>query len=159
MMGVSGSGKSTIGEALAERTGWPFIDGDHLHPEANIKKMRAGVPLSDADRLPWLREVAAWIERRHHAGGPGVVACSALRKSYRDLLRTADPGLRIVYLAGDREQLASRLGRRSGHFFLSNLLDSQLRTLEVPGPEEDSITVHIGYSREEAVELILAALR
>ena len=116
-MGVSGSGKTTIGEAIASRTGWPFMDADLLHPQANIDKMEAGIPLTDADRRPWLDLVADWIGDQHKAGQPGVIACSALRRSYRDLLREADPDLRIVYLHADREALAERLRHREGHFF------------------------------------------
>src|SRR5688572_2114214 len=97
-MGVSGSGKSTIGRELAEGTGWLFLDADDLHSQANVDKMRAGIPLTDADRQPWLESVARWIAKRRAVGEAGVVACSALRRVYRDLLREADPALRIVYL-------------------------------------------------------------
>jgi carbohydrate kinase (thermoresistant glucokinase family) len=157
-MGVSGSGKTTIGELLAARTGWPFIDADLLHPQANIDKMEAGTPLTDADRWPWLEQVASSIRVRHTAGEGGVVACSALRRSYRDLLREADPGLRVVYLRADRELLVKRHRLRKGHFFPRILLDSQLLTLEEPGPDENAITVDIGQSAERTVDEVLAKL-
>src|SRR5687768_11947005 len=116
-MGVSGSGKSTIGEALARRAGWSFLDGDRAHSPANVAKMAAGIPLDDADRQPWLREIADWIAKRRASGERAVVACSALKRAYRDLLRGADPDLRLVYLKGEREQLETRLAQRRDHFF------------------------------------------
>lgn len=158
VMGVSGSGKTTIGEAIAERTGWPFMDADLLHPQANIDKMEAGVPLTDADRFPWLELVADWIGRQHEAGLPGVVACSALRRAYRDVLREADPSLRIVYLRASRDLLVQRLRERKGHFFPRVLLDSQLATLEEPGTDENAVSVSIGQSVDKTVDSILAAL-
>jgi gluconokinase len=158
VMGVSGSGKTTVGRALADRTGWPFEDADLLHAQANIDKMEAGIPLTDADRWPWLRLVADWIRQRHEAGEPGVVACSALRRAYRDLLREADPTLRIVYLQASRELLVQRLRERKGHFFPQNLLDSQLATLEEPGPDENAVSVWIGQSVAATVDNVLASL-
>jgi gluconokinase len=158
VMGVSGSGKTTVGEAIAERTGWPFVDADLLHPQSNIDKMEAGIPLTDADRFPWLELVADWIGRQHDAGQPGVVACSALRRAYRDVLREADPSLRIVYLQASRELLVQRLRERRGHFFPQILLDSQLATLEEPGPDENAISVSIGQSVEATVDSIMAAI-
>jgi carbohydrate kinase (thermoresistant glucokinase family) len=158
VMGVSGSGKTTVGETLAERTGWPFVDADLLHPQANIDKMEAGIPLTDADRLPWLHLVANWIRQRREAGEPGVVACSALRRAYRDILREADPALRIVYLQASRDVLVQRLRERKGHFFPRVLLDSQLATLEEPGPDENAISVSIGQSLATTVDSVLAAL-
>jgi len=158
VMGVSGSGKTTVGETLAERTGWPFVDADLLHPQSNIDKMEAGIPLTDADRFPWLELVADWIGRQHEAGLPGVVACSALRRAYRDVLRKADPSLRIVYLQASRDLLVQRLRERKGHFFPRILLDSQLATLEEPGPDENAISVSIGQSLTSTVDTILAGL-
>jgi gluconokinase len=158
MMGVSGSGKTTIGSALAKRLDWPFLDADDLHPLANVAKMRAGIPLTDADREPWLQEVVAWIAERRAAGEPGVVACSALKRAYRDRLRAADPGLRVVFLDGPREQLMQRLAHRIGHFFPPSLLDAQLADLEPPGPHEHPIIVPIGLTPDDAVESILVGL-
>ena len=136
-MGVSGSGKTTVGSALAARLGLRFVDADDLHPAANVEKMAAGIPLTDEDRWPWLDAVGAVL-----ADGPVVVACSALRRVYRDRLRAAAPALRLVYLHGSRELLAERMGHRD-HFMPVALLDSQLATLEVPGPDEDAIALDI----------------
>ena len=157
-MGVSGCGKTTISLLLAERTRWPFVDADEMHPIANIEKMKSGIPLTDEDRWPWLEQVAAWIAERYAAGEPGVVACSALKRAYRDLLRQADPDLRVVYLEGERDLLEKRLARRHGHFFPRQLLEAQLADLEEPTADEIPIVVSIGQSPEEAVESILAAL-
>jgi gluconokinase len=159
VMGVSGSGKSTIGTLLARRLGWPFLDADDVHPAANIAKMTAGIPLTDADRQPWLRTVAAWLARGQGEGEPGVVACSALKRSYRDLLRRAAPGLRVVYLASDPELLRQRMAHRRGHFFPLALLDTQLRDLEVPGPDEDPIVADAADPPEKIVDSLQRALR
>jgi gluconokinase len=141
--GVSGSGKTTVGGLLAGRLGWAFEDGDVLHPAANIAKMRAGHPLTDADRWPWLRLVGEWMDARVASGLPAVVACSALKRSYRDLLRAGRPWLRLVLLRGDRDLLTSRLAARHGHFFDPHLLASQLADLELPQPDEDVLVVPI----------------
>ena len=138
VMGVSGSGKTTVGAALADALGLPFVDGDALHPAANVAKMAAGIPLDDADRAPWLDAVGAVL-----AAGPVVVACSALRRVYRDRLRAAAPGLLLVFLDGSREVLAQRMAGRPGHFMPASLLDSQLATLERPDPDEHPVTVDI----------------
>ena len=137
-MGVSGSGKTTVGAALADALGLPFVDGDALHPAANVAKMAAGIPLDDADRAPWLDAVGAVL-----AAGPVVVACSALRRVYRDRLRAAAPELLLVFLDGSREVLAARMAARPGHFMPASLLDSQLATLERPDPDEHPVTVDI----------------
>jgi gluconokinase len=134
--GVSGSGKTTVGEALAARLGVPFTDGDDLHPTANVRKMAAGVPLTDADRWPWLDAVGTVL-----AQGARVVACSALRRVYRDRLRAAAPRLALVLLDAPRDMLAARISGRPGHFMPVDLLDSQLRTLEAPGADEGVLTV------------------
>ena len=146
-MGVSGSGKTTIGRALAERWAVPFVDADDLHPASNRAKMAAGAPLTDADREPWLADVAAWLGR--HADG-GVTACSALRRAYRDRLQTHGP-VRFVLLHGDRSLLERRLSDRSGHFMPTSLLDSQLATLEPLQPDEPGAVVDIGSEADEVV--------
>ncbi len=158
VMGVSGCGKTTIGSLLSARTGWPFIDADVLHPIASLEKMRAGIPLTDEDRWPWLEEVAESIGEYGALGEPAVVACSALKRSYRDLLREADPDLRIVHLSGERELLEKRLAHRHGHFFPRQLLESQLAAYEPPTPDENPIVVSIGLSPGEAVDTIMGAL-
>jgi gluconokinase len=139
--GVSGSGKTTVGALLAGRLGWRFADGDELHPAANVAKMRAGIPLTDTDRRPWLRAIAAWMDERIDRGEDTVVACSALKRSYRDLLLDGRPAARMVFLAPDREVLARRLAARHGHFFPEQLLSSQFDALEPPAPDERVLTV------------------
>jgi len=158
VMGVSGSGKSTVGAALARRVGWRFLDGDDVHPPANVAKMAAGVPLDDSDRLPWLKRIAEWIALRRSTGQAAVVACSALKRDYRDLLRGADPDLAVVYLTGERELLEARLAQRRGHFFPAALLDAQLADLEAPAPDEEPIEIHIGGTVPETVESVVRAL-
>lgn len=140
-MGVSGSGKTTVGEALAARLGVRFADADALHPRANVDKMAAGIPLTDDDRWPWLDLVGAEL-----AGGDVVVACSALRRAYRDRLRRAAPGLRLVFLHGSPALLAERMGHRPGHFMPTSLLDSQLATLEPPAPDENALHFDVAES-------------
>jgi gluconokinase len=137
VMGVSGSGKSTVGLALARQLGWDFEEGDALHPSANVAKMAAGHPLDDADRAPWLTAVAAWLAAEIAAGCDGVITCSALRRRYRDRLRR--PEVVFVYLAVPRAELVRRLAARRGHFMPPSLLDSQLAELEEPGPDEHAI--------------------
>ena len=139
--GVSGSGKTTVGAMLAGHLHWAFADGDDFHPAANIEKMRAGIPLTDADRWPWLRAIAAWMDERIAQDEPAVIPCSALKRSYRDILLTGRPGARLVFLAVDREVLATRLAARHAHFFPAQLLSSQLDTLEPPQPDERTVTV------------------
>lgn len=141
MAGVSGSGKSTIGALLAAQLGWTFEDGDALHPVANIAKMTAGVPLTDADRWPWLAAIGDWMDGQIAAGRSAVVACSALKRTYRDRLTRGRPDVRVVILEVDKAVLASRLAARHGHFFPQRLLASQLAELEVPGPDEPALMV------------------
>ncbi|HEU5159108.1 MAG TPA: gluconokinase [Streptosporangiaceae bacterium] len=155
-MGVSGSGKTTVGRLLADRLGWEFADADDFHSAANVAKMRAGTPLSDADRAAWLRRIAAWIDDRVAAGKDGVVTCSALKRAYRDTLRR--PEVAFVYLDGDRDLIARRMAERRGHFFPAALLDSQFRDLEPPGPDERSHTVSIEGEPEETVRRIMSRL-
>jgi len=153
VMGVSGTGKSTIGRGLAETLGLPFVEGDDLHPDANVAKMAAGIPLSDADRAPWLDRVAARLDE------PVVVTCSALKRSYRDRLRLAAPDLVLVYLHGTPELLAERMAQRDGHFMPTSLLDSQLATLEEPAVDEDVIPVDVKLRPDEIVEIVTQRLR
>lgn len=158
-MGVSGSGKTTIASALAQHLGWPFKDGDELHPAANIAKMRAGHALDDHDRWPWLARIADWIDARRAAGSCGVITCSALKRSYRELLTEGRPEVRIVYLHGDQSLIAARLAARHGHFMPSDLLASQFAALEEPGPDEQAIRVEVDQPVSEIVAVIAAALR
>jgi gluconokinase len=134
--GVSGSGKTTVGTLLAARMAAEFADGDTFHPAANVAKMRAGIPLTDADRRPWLHAIEAWMDQRIAAGTSAVVACSALHRAYRDELRRGRPSVRIVFLQISREMVAARLAARHGHFFPASLLDSQFGDLEPPDPAE-----------------------
>ncbi|AWE54037.1 gluconokinase [Streptomyces nigra] len=149
VMGVSGTGKSTVGRLLAVRLGVPFADADELHPPANIAKMASGVPLDDADRLPWLESVGRLLRTHQEDGTGAVVTCSALRRRYRDVLRAACPGAFFLHLTGDPRLLAERIGRRSGHFMPAGLLDSQLRTLEPLEPGEDGTSIDVTPPPEE----------
>lgn len=158
VMGVSGSGKTTIAALLAGRLHWDFEDGDDLHPAANIAKMHAGSPLTDEDRWPWLRAVAAWIDAVRAAGRHGVIACSALKRSYRDIIIGEREDVRLVYLKGDPSLIARRLTARHGHFMPAGLLKSQLDALEEPGPEERPVVVPIDRRPPEIVDAVLAAL-
>jgi gluconokinase len=153
--GVAGSGKTTVGALLAGRLRWRFADADNFHPEANIAKMHAGIPLTDADREPWLDAVAAWMDERIAAGQSGVVACSALKRAYRDKLLTGRPLATMIFLLASREVLERRVLSRPGHFFNEKLLDSQLDTLEPPAPGERVQTVLAeGDSAETAAKII-----
>ena len=156
--GVSGSGKTTVGALLAGRLGWRFADGDDLHPAANVAKMRAGIPLTDADREPWLRAIAAWMDERIGRGEDAVLACSALRRSYRDELLDGRPAARMVFLAPDREVLARRLATRHGHFFPEQLLGIQFDALEPPAPDERVLTVVPADTPATTVDSIIALL-
>jgi gluconokinase len=159
VMGVSGSGKSTIAEALARRLGWTFKDGDVFHPAANVAKMHAGHPLTDEDRWPWLRAIADEIDRVCRAGGQTIIACSALKRAYRDILVHGRNDVRIVFLDGSEALIASRLAARKGHFMPPRLLASQFATLERPQPDERVITVSIDAPVEAVVDNVLASLR
>ncbi|OLL29845.1 gluconate kinase [Burkholderia sp. SRS-W-2-2016] len=156
-MGVSGAGKSLIGELLAERLHCTFTDGDAFHSAANKEKMHHGIPLTDEDRWPWLKTIRAAIEEKQQAGETAVFTCSSLKRSYRDVLRAGDKDVCFVYLQGSREVLSERLGHRTGHFFDPSLLQSQLDTLEEPGDDE-AITVSIDLTPEQIVDEVLKQL-
>lgn len=158
-MGVSGSGKSTIAAALAERLSWTFEDGDKFHPESNVAKMRAGHPLTDEDRWPWLEAIADEIGRLCKAGGHVVIACSALKRVYRDVLLRGRDDVRFVFLDGSQSLIANRLAQRKGHFMPPGLLDSQFQTLEPPQTNERPITVSIDAPVETVVNNIIAEVR
>jgi gluconokinase len=158
VMGVSGSGKSTVGALLAARLRWEFEDGDWFHPAANVDKMHKGIPLSDEDRWPWLRAIAAWIDDTRRSGGHGVVACSALKRRYRDVLIAGRSDVRLVYLKGEEDLIARRLAARHEHFMPPQLLHSQFSALEEPGPEEQPITVSVALQPREVLAAILSAL-
>jgi gluconokinase len=156
VMGVSGSGKSTVGGLLAGRLGWDLEEGDDLHPAANVAKMAAGHPLDDEDRWPWLAKVAAWILEHTESGRSGVITCSALKRSYRDLLRGDQ--VVFVYLAGSKEQIAARLAARHGHYMPAALLDSQFEALQPPTADENAITVDLASSSSDEVAEIITRL-
>ena len=144
LMGVSGCGKSTVAALLSGMLGWPFEEGDALHPQANLDRMAAGHPLTDDDRRGWLENVAEWIERRLDAGDNGIITCSALKRRYRDVVNRRGSGIVFVYLAGDQPTIAARLAARLGHFMPAGLLASQFADLEEPGLDEPAIRVDIG---------------
>ncbi len=158
VMGVSGSGKTTVASLLAGRLGWEFEDGDDFHPAANVEKMQAGTPLTDEDRWPWLAAIAAWIDTVRAEGRHGVVTCSGLKRAYRDILIGGRPDVRLVYLRGDRELIGRRMAARHGHFMPTSLLDSQFRTLEEPAPEENPLVVSVGATPQQIVAEIGEAL-
>jgi gluconokinase len=159
LAGVSGSGKSTVGPLLAKRLNGTFADGDAFHPAANVAKMHAGVALTDADREPWLRAIEAWMDQRIAAGQTAVMACSALRRDFRDALRAGRPQVRLVLLDISREVAAARLAARHGHFFPAGLLDSQLRDLEPPAPGEPVLVVNADQPPGQIVTTITTRLR
>lgn len=156
VMGVAGSGKSTVGRLLAERLDLTFEEGDHLHPPANVDKMQAGIPLTDDDRWPWLDRVARWVDARVRMGG-GVIACSALKRTYRDRI-APHGGVVFVHLVVDPAELADRLVRRPGHYMPSSLLASQLEALEEPGRDEPALSVDATAPTGAVVEEIVAQL-
>ena len=158
IMGVSGSGKTTIGRALARRLGWLFLEGDALHPPENIAKMKAGHPLDDEDRAPWLAAVAARIDQWRDDGKCGVVACSALKRRYRDIIIGGRADVRLIYLEGSRALIGERLAQRHDHFMPASLLDSQFAALEPPAAEEDAITVSVDAPVDTMAAQLAAAL-
>ena len=155
-MGVSGSGKSLIGAALADALGLTFVEGDSYHPPANVERMSRGIPLTDDDRVGWLRALAARIRDARINGEGLVLTCSALKRSYRDILRAESKSLRFIFLRGSRDLIARRLSARRGHFMPPSLLDSQLATLEEPSPDEDVWVCDIDQSPQEIVAALVA---
>lgn len=149
VMGVAGAGKTVVGSALATALAVPFADGDDLHPQHNIDKMASGQPLDDEDRRPWLEAIGTWLTTHRDRGG--VVACSALRRAYRDQLRQACAEVTFVHLSGDRDIVATRVAARHGHFMPTSLVDSQFRTLEPLGPDEDGITLDLSRPVDDLV--------
>ncbi|THD70971.1 gluconokinase [Phenylobacterium sp.] len=143
VMGVAGAGKTTVGQALATHCGYAFVDGDALHPAANIAKMSAGQPLTDADRAPWLAKVADWMDARLAEGRSGVVTCSALKRKYRDELTLGRPAVRLVLLDGSRELIEARVAKRTGHFWPPGLLETQFADFEPPGPDEAILVIDV----------------
>ncbi len=159
VMGVSGSGKTTVGEGLAKRLGWPYEDADKFHPASNVAKMSAGHPLTDEDRWPWLKAIAAEIDRVCDADERVVIGCSALKRAYRDILVHGRTDIRLVYLDGTQALIADRLGRRKGHFMPPGLLTSQFSTLEPPTPDEHVLRVSIDAPVEAIVDDVLRQLK
>ena len=159
VMGVSGSGKSTVGQALAEKLGWPFIEGDAFHPKANVDKMASGHPLNDDDRAPWLEALAEQLRQSEARGENSILGCSSLKRSYRDILRSGAPCVRFLHVHGTREILAERLSARAGHFFPPQLLDSQLATLEPLAEDEDGVITDMALSIPEQVRDALEKLK
>jgi carbohydrate kinase (thermoresistant glucokinase family) len=158
IMGVSGCGKTTIAELLSRELGWAYRDGDEFHPKSNVEKMHSGTPLTDDDRWPWLEAIAAWIDERRNAGEHGIVTCSALKKSYREILIGERKDVGLIYLKGTEDLIAQRLSKRKDHFMPKGLLRSQFQTLEEPGASEHPITVSIEPTPEEIVAAILSEL-
>ena len=158
VMGVSGTGKTTLAEALASGMHWPFAEGDAFHPQANVDKMHAGIPLTDEDRWPWLRLIGDWMTEQEDAGRSAVVTCSALRRAYRDLLRDGRPGVRFLHVVVPPEVIAERLGHREGHYMPPSLLASQLATLEPLQPDEPGVEIPAYGSPTEVLAAALAAL-
>jgi gluconokinase len=158
VMGVSGSGKTTVAAMLAHRLNWTYEDADWFHPPSNIEKMHRGEPLTDEDRWPWLQGMAAWIDATRRVGNHATLACSALKRVYRDILIGERCDVRLVHLQGDRDLIAHRLAARDGHFMPASLLDSQFATLEEPGPDENPIIIAIKPHPREIVDEIVARL-
>ncbi len=158
LMGVSGSGKSTIGVALSQKLGWPYADADEFHPAANVAKMSAGQPLTDEDRWPWLAAIAAHIDIARAEGRHAIVSCSALKRVYRDILIGARDDVRLVLLDGTKEEIFARMRARKDHFMPLALLDSQFATLERPGVDERPVVVSIDGTPEKIADAIIAGL-
>ncbi len=156
--GVAGVGKTTIGQLLARELGWKFSEADDFHPQANIDKMRSGIPLTDEDRQPWLEELRDAIKQALAANEDMILACSVLKKKYRDRLKVSDQ-VRFVFLRGDRKRIRKQLRQRRGHFMNPNLLESQFTDLEEPMPAEDVLALEVGGEPRELVKQIKSSLR
>ncbi|HIW63865.1 MAG TPA: gluconokinase [Candidatus Stackebrandtia excrementipullorum] len=156
--GVSGSGKTTIGRLLAERLGWLFADADDFHPDSNVEKLTRQQPLTDADREPWLAALCHWLDEQHERERDVVLACSALKRRYRDRLRKDRPHTRFVYLHGARDVIARRLTHREGHFMRAHMLEGQISDLEPPQADEGVITVDVDATPDQIVDEILSKL-
>ncbi|WP_249138776.1 gluconokinase [Phycicoccus avicenniae] len=152
VMGVSGCGKSTVAQGISDAVGLPFAEADRFHPETNIAKMSAGTPLTDADRRPWLAELAAWMAAQAREGQSTVMACSALRRSYRDILRHGPPQVQFVHLDGPADLIAARMSARPDHFMPPALLESQVATLEPLEPDEDGVVLDLRRDPETLVD-------
>lgn len=158
LMGVAGSGKTTLARLLQERLGRPYAEADDFHPQANVDKMRAGIPLTDADRAPWLAALRDWLTAQARAGRSTVVTCSALRRAYRDVLREAEGRVRFVHLVAEPDVIGQRLAARTDHFMPPSLLPSQLAALEPLAEDEDGIVVPVDAPPDEVAARVLAAL-
>ena len=158
VMGVSGSGKTTVATLLAERLGWPFAEGDDFHPPANVAKMRGGTPLTDADRMPWLQAIAGWIDARRAAASGGIVSCSALKRAYRTILIGERRDVRLIYVRGSQALIGARIAARHDHFMPATLLQSQFDTLEEPAADERPIIADAALTPAAMVEQVLAGL-
>jgi gluconokinase len=158
IMGVASSGKTSLGERLAERLGWPFRDADAFHPPENVAKMSSGTPLTDEDRKPWLAAIAAWVDELRAAGEHGIVTCSALKRAYREVIVGDRPDVALVYLKGSRELIGARMSERKHHFMPTTLLDSQFATLEEPGPDERVLIVPVDGSKDDIERTVLDRL-
>ncbi|MDQ6715521.1 MAG: gluconokinase [Actinomycetota bacterium] len=158
VMGVSGSGKTTVAKGIAVSMHWLFAEGDAFHPEANVEKMRSGIPLTDEDRWPWLRLIGEWMGEQEEAGTSAVVTCSALRRAYRDLLREGRPAVRFCHVTASQQMIQDRLDHRQGHYMPPSLLPSQIATLEPLEPDEPGVTVSGAGSEAEVLARALGAL-
>jgi len=158
VMGVSGSGKTTVAGLLAGQLGWELGDADDWHPPANVRKMHGGTPLEDDDRWPWLRSIAAWIDATRSTGRHGVLACSALKRSYRDVLIGSRPDVQLVYLRGDEGLIQERQAARHNHYMPASLVHSQFEALEEPGPDERPIVVDVRPPAREVARAVLDRL-
>lgn len=158
VMGVSGSGKTTVARGISRLTGLTFAEADAFHPARNVARMRSGRPLDDADRWPWLRELASWMAARSADGVSTVLACSALKRSYRDVLRQGPPSLTFVHLDGPAEMIRERISRREGHFMPASLLESQFAALEPPQPDEASLVLDVSAAPDALVSAAVVGL-